>query len=82
MSTNSAEIYAGVGAVFREVFPQASGEVHPEMTATDVPGWDSLGHVSLIASLEDKFDIEFTPDEYVEFDSVGELVALIEAKLR
>ena len=82
MSLNHSDIHAGVGAVFREVFPQASGELRPELMASDVPGWDSLGHVSLIASVEDRFGIEFTPEEYVEFESVGGLIALIETKLQ
>jgi len=82
MSLNSSDIYASVGGVFREVFPQASGDLRPELTPSEVPGWDSLGHVSLIASIEDEFGIEFTPDEYVQFESVGGLVALIETKLQ
>jgi len=79
--TATEQVYAGLAEVFAEVFPRAPVAPHADMTAYDVPGWDSLGHVTMIVAIEDRFGIEFTPDEYVAFNSVGELVAIIERKL-
>tara|TARA_A100001011_G_scaffold398182_1_gene501675 strand:- start:484 stop:720 length:237 start_codon:yes stop_codon:yes gene_type:complete len=31
--------------------------------------WDSIGHMTLIAELEDKFNISFDTDEIVDFSS-------------
>jgi len=79
--TQAAEIYTGLAEVFQEVFPRSKSAPHPEMISEQVPGWDSLGHGSMIVAIEDRFGVEFTPEEYVEFDSVGELVQMIQAKL-
>lgn len=81
MTTRAESIYAGLASVFEDVFPDAEVVPDPETRAGDVPGWDSLGQVALIVAVEDYFDIEFTDEEYAEFDSVPGLVALIEAKL-
>jgi len=81
MSLTTSDIYDALAEIFREVFPRASAPPQPDTTSADVPGWDSLGHVSMIGEIEDRFGIEFRPEEYVEFESVGELVTLIEAKL-
>ncbi len=35
----------------------------------DVPEWDSVGHMSLIAMLEDEFDLELDTDDIVDFSS-------------
>lgn len=35
----------------------------------DVPGWDSIGHMSLIAALEDAFDIMMDTDDIIDFSS-------------
>ncbi len=35
----------------------------------DIPSWDSVGHMSLIAAIEDAFDIQFETDDIVEFGS-------------
>ena len=34
-----------------------------------VPAWDSIGHMNLIAELEDIFDIEMETDDIVDFSS-------------
>ena len=35
----------------------------------DVPGWDSVGHMSLIAALEEAFDIMMDTDDIIDFSS-------------
>ncbi len=34
-----------------------------------VPNWDSVGHMSLIAELEDAFDIMMETDDIIDFSS-------------
>ena len=35
----------------------------------DIPAWDSVGHMSLIAALEDDFDIMMDTDDIIDFNS-------------
>ncbi len=35
----------------------------------DIPEWDSVGHMSLVAELEDAFDIEMETDDIIDFSS-------------
>ena len=34
-----------------------------------VPEWDSVGHMGLIAAIEDSFDIMFDTDDIIDFSS-------------
>ena len=34
-----------------------------------VASWDSVGHMGLVAAIEDAFDIQFETDDIVEFSS-------------
>lgn len=34
-----------------------------------IPEWDSVGHMDLIAELEDKFDIMMDTDDIIDFSS-------------
>lgn len=34
-----------------------------------IPEWDSVGHMQLIAALEDAFDIMFDTDDIIDFNS-------------
>lgn len=35
----------------------------------DVEAWDSIGHMNLVAELEDAFDIEMETDDIIDFSS-------------
>ncbi len=35
----------------------------------DIPAWDSLGHMNLMASLEEEFSIELDIDDIIDFSS-------------
>jgi acyl carrier protein len=52
-----------------------------ETLATQVPGWDSLKHVSVIAAVEDEFKVRFKSLEMIKLKNVGELQALVDRKL-
>ena len=36
-----------------------------------IPAWDSVGHMSLIAALEDAFDIMMDTDDIIDLSSYG-----------
>ena len=40
---------------------------------TDIPEWDSLSHMALIAELEEKFNIQFTGDDIASMQSISEI---------
>ena len=42
-----------------------------------VPGWDSLGHLAVISSIESDFGIEMTVDDVVECESISDFVEAI-----
>lgn len=62
--------------VFRTVFPEFSGEVVPALTASDVPGWDSIAHGNLIMELEEAFDTEINARAAFGCETLGDLAAL------
>lgn len=35
----------------------------------DIPAWDSVGHMGLVAQLEDTFNITLEPDDIVDLSS-------------
>jgi acyl carrier protein len=67
--------------VFCLVFDDDSLQIHPEMTANDVDGWDSLSHVNLVTTIEAKFNIRFTQKELLKQRKIGDLIADIESKM-
>ena len=67
------EVYSRLKDVFQDVFDREV-ELKDETTAADVPGWDSLNHITLIGTVEDEFDVKFPMKDVVHMKNVGELV--------
>ena len=56
-------------------------EVNENSTVGDFPAWDSVGHLSILSSIEEAFDISFEPEEMMEMEDVKDIVAAVNAKL-
>jgi acyl carrier protein len=65
--------------LFRDVFGNEDIVLTHETTAADIEEWDSLGHVSLMFSIEEHFGVQFAENELAEFANVGELERYLEA---
>jgi len=65
----------------RDVFDDDSLVAAPELTAADVPEWDSFNHINLIVAIESRFKIKFQTAELEQLHTVGHLADLIAAKL-
>ena len=66
---------------FVETFEIDKTQIGKELVYQSVPLWDSVGHMGLIAALEDEFDIQFSDDQIVKMLNVGLILeAIKEAK--
>lgn len=75
------EILSKVQEAFKVAFDVEPQSVSMESSASDVPGWDSVGHLSLASNLEQAFGITLDVDELMEMENVREIVRVIEARL-
>jgi len=74
------DVYGRLNAIFHDVFDDDSIVVTPELTAAEVPEWDSLSHIRLVLAVQKAFQIKFSAAQAAELKNVGELVELIRAK--
>jgi acyl carrier protein len=56
-------------SLFIDSFGLSEGQLDANLTYQSVEGWDSVGHMQLIAGLEDAFDIMFDTDDIIDFNS-------------
>lgn len=72
---------------FNAAFTESFGipvEQLPELVYQGIEAWDSVGHMQLIAALEDTFEIMFDTDDIIGFNSYQkgkELIAKYEVEL-
>ena len=75
------DIYAQLTIVFHDLFDDDTLVLTPELTAADVPEWDSFNHINLIVAVEQRFKIKFQTAELEALHTVGHLADLIQTKL-
>lgn len=68
------EIIAGICDVQKN-------EINEKSTIGDFPAWDSVGHLTILSSVEEAFDISFEPEEMMELEDVKDIVEAVNAKL-
>jgi len=79
-STADRPVFAELASMFRDVLGDPGLELTPHTTADDVPGWDSMTHITLIVEAECRFGVQFQIAEIEMMHNVGELAHAIETK--
>jgi acyl carrier protein len=70
------EVLARLANIVRDVLDNDDVELSMETVPTDVEGWDSLAHVSIVVAVERAFKVRFTTQQIEKLQSVGDIVRL------
>lgn len=69
-----------VEKVFRKVFGKEV-PFRPDVHASEISGWDSLNHVTLVMELEKEFGLEFDLFEALELTGADAIIGFIDRKI-
>lgn len=75
------QIFEKLNEVFRVFFDDETLSVDENTIAADVPGWDSLEHITLLSVIEDEFKVSFDVKKASKYGNVGELAKEIGKQL-
>ena len=56
-------------SVFCKSFDLKEEQLNDQLVYQSILAWDSIGHMEMIADLEDTFGISFEPEDIIAFDS-------------
>ena len=79
-SVDPAEVLPKLREIFKELFNVDPHLVSLDTQAPDIPGWDSIGHLSLCGAFEDAFELRLDISEYTEMNTVRAIVSVIDLK--
>lgn len=60
-----------------EVFEEGPGRIVATTLRKEIPGWDSLGTLSLIAGLDERFDIHLSEQDIEGLQGVADLLDVL-----
>ena len=63
--------------IFRSVLRIPDLTLTDQLTADEVPGWDSISHVRLMVAVEQTFKVSFSASQLAMLENVGDLKRLL-----
>jgi acyl carrier protein len=79
MASTTFEKVRGAAA---DILQAPAGQITLASSPVTIESWDSVQHLNLVLALEEKFGIQFEPEEMDKMNSIGEIVDLVDAKLK
>lgn len=76
-----ADVYKFLTEVLREVFQRDDIVARAELTAHDVPGWDSFKQIEILIATEQRFSIKLSTKELDGLECLGDLVRAVTSRL-
>lgn len=69
-----------LAAAFEKAFDFDPAKFSPQLAPEDVPNWDSIGHMNLVATLEQEFNLQFEVDEIMEMSSPQKILDILKTR--
>ena len=63
--------------IFREALELPDDVDVTTLTYRSIPNWSSLGHMTLVAALEEKFDVMLDSQDILDMSSFAEIVRIM-----
>ena len=60
-----------------QTFEEPLGRIGPTTLREEIPGWDSLGTLSLLAALDERLDIHLSEQDIEGLQSVKDILELL-----
>ena len=58
----------------------SKGSLKINSNIDNISNWDSLGIINIITALENEYDIKFKINDYEKFNSIKEIIKVLESK--
>lgn len=66
--------------MFEEAFAADPGTLAEDTLRADIPGWDSMGALMLIAELDSRFNLVLTPEQSRAMTSIGDALTFLKSQ--
>ncbi len=64
--------------IVRDVFNDDSITINEGQNISDIKGWDSFNHISLMAAVQDEFSTNFTTEDISAIRTFNDILKIIE----
>ena len=66
--------------IIAEILKVNENSIQEDTAIGDIPSWDSLNQLRILAAVESEFGIQFTPDVLMEMEDFSDIVHAVEER--
>jgi acyl carrier protein len=78
----TTNVFEQVRTIASDIFSVPLTRIHADSTPQTIESWDSIQHLNLALTLEEKFNVQLSPEEIEQMRDIGQITKLIETKLQ
>ena len=78
----TAAVFDQIRHMASDLFGVPAERVTAHSSPQTIEAWDSIQHLNLVLAVEEKFDLQLSPEEIEQMKSIGETAKLVESKLQ
>ncbi len=74
----TVSIFEQVRNLASDIFGIPADKITAQSSPETIDNWDSMQHLNLVLAIEEKFGVQFEPEDIEEMKSIGAVAALVE----
>jgi acyl carrier protein len=78
----TANLLEQVRTIASDIFSVPLSSIQTDSTPDTIESWDSIQHLNFVITLEEKFEVQLSPEEIQQMQSIGQIADLIATKLQ
>jgi len=76
----TASTFEQVRNVASDIFGIPADKITAESSPETIENWDSMQHLNLVLAIEEKFGVQFEPEDIEQMNNIGAVVTLVEKR--
>ncbi|MFZ0322122.1 MAG: acyl carrier protein [Candidatus Sulfotelmatobacter sp.] len=74
------KVFEQVRSIASDLLGIPTNQISAASSPENIETWDSVQHLNLVLALEEKFQMQLSPEDIEQMKNIGDIVGLIERK--
>jgi acyl carrier protein len=78
----TTSVFESIQNIAADLFDTRADSITAASSPENIEAWDSIQHLNLVLALEEKFELQLSPEEIEKMRTIGDVTKLVESKLQ
>jgi acyl carrier protein len=73
-------VFEQVRGIASDLLGIPANQISAASSPENIEAWDSVQHLNLVLAIEERFQLQLSPEEIEQMKNIGDIAALVESK--